>query len=111
MRQSQTAVLERNTTFRSDFETEPFEVGWAIEARWFVQVLRCGGEDAALELRTQISPDGITWCDEDGTCHETREPGLISWPVREFGQWLRIRAQLRGADASFQLRIYLVVKS
>lgn len=111
MRQSQTAVLERNTTFREDFATEPFEVAWAVEGRWFVQILRADGTDAGLDLRTQISPDGLTWCDLDDRTHSVRGTGLISWPVHEFGQWLRVTGTVHGADAAVQVRIYLTVKS
>ena len=58
LRQSFTAVLERNTTIREDFATEPYEVGWATETRWFVRVLGYTGEAARLLLTAQISPDG-----------------------------------------------------
>ena len=111
MRQSQTVVLERNTTVNGGFETEPFEAGWASEARWFVEVLRWSGGEAALELISQVSPDGITWCDGEGEMRQVTDQGLVSWPVREFGQWLRLRARVRGDAAAFQLRIYLAVKS
>ena len=40
MRQSQSAVLERGVDLESVHETEPFEVAWAAEARWYVQFLR-----------------------------------------------------------------------
>jgi len=58
MRNSFTAVIERNTTFTSDFETEPYEAAWAGEARWFIRVLAMGGESARLRVMPQISPDG-----------------------------------------------------
>lgn len=109
MRHSQTAVLERNLTVTEDFETEPYEAGWAIEGRWFVQVLSASG-GATIEFRTQISADGLVWCDlADQTC-VVGEEGVTSWPVREFGQWLRLRGQLRG-NGAIEVRIYLAVKS
>lgn len=110
MRQSQTAVLERNTTFTGEFETEPFETGWAREARWFVQVIDCAGEDTTVAVRVQISPDGLTWCDYDGGEHTTGGETL-SIPVREFGHWLRLRGDVKGTEASAKLRIYLALKS
>ncbi|TDE16038.1 hypothetical protein [Jiangella asiatica] len=111
MRQSLTAVLERNTTVRGEFETEPYEVAWATEARWFVQVLSATGDPVELELVTQLSPDGITWCDHDEASHLATGLGLTSWAVREFGHWLRLRGRVRGDDAEAKLRVYLAVKS
>lgn len=111
MRQSLTAVLERNTTVRGDFETEPYEVAWATEARWFVQVLSATDEQARLQITTQISPDGLTWCDYDETAMVTEGTGLTSWAVREFGHWLRLRGTVRGEDVSAKLRVYLAIKS
>jgi hypothetical protein len=110
MLQSQTAVLEKNTTFRGDFATEPFEVAWAREGRWFFQVLESSG-DPAITLRTQVSPDGLTWVDlpEDAE-HEAIGTGLTTWCAREFGGWMRVRGTFSGAG-SVKVRIYLAVKS
>jgi hypothetical protein len=110
MRQSQTAVLERNTTYTGDFETEPFETAWAAEARWFVQVVRTAGDSATATVRAQVSPDGLTWCDYDGAEHAV-SGGITSFPVRDFGHWLRLRGSVTGPDASVTLRIYLALKS
>ncbi|MET7462188.1 hypothetical protein [Nonomuraea sp. NPDC005501] len=110
MRHALTAVLERNTTFTADFTTEPYEAGWAAEARWFVRTLALEGEAPALELTTQISPDGLHWCDDDAG-QVTTEPGLVSWRVREFGHWLRVRGTLTGSGAKAKVLIYLALKS
>lgn len=106
MLQSQTAILERNTTFSGDFATEPFETGWAREARWFVQVLSTDG-DPDVQLTTQVSPDGLTWVDLDEPHHLSGE--LTSWKVQEFGHWLRIRGTVD--PGSVKVRIYLALKS
>ena len=111
MRQALTAVLERDTTFTADFVTEPYEAAWAGEARWFVQTLASSGADAAVRLVTQISPDGLSWCDLDGVEHLAAGQGLVSWPVHQFGQWLRLRGTLTGDNPSMKLRIYLAAKS
>lgn len=110
MRESQTAVLEKNTTLTGTFSTEPYEVAWAGEARWFVQVLSTTDSETQLEVRTQISPDGLTWCDH-GDVRVISGTGLTSWPVREFGQWLRLHGTVLDAEASAKVRIYLAVKS
>jgi hypothetical protein len=91
MRQSLTVVLERNTVLTGDFATEPYEVAWAREARWFVRVLELRGAETRLDARTQISSDGLRWCDLDGRAVTVREPGMVSWPAREFGGWLRLK--------------------
>lgn len=111
MRQSLTAVLERDTVFDRDFATEPYEVAWASEARWFVHALVAEGDRAELRLVTQISPDGINWCDYDGVAHPVTGTGVVSWPVREFGHWLRLRGTVHGQGARFTARIYLATKS
>lgn len=107
MQQSQTAVLERNTTFTSAFATEPFEVAWAVEARWFVQVLEHEGPE--LKVWTQVSPDGLTWVDSEETT-TIKPEGLTTWVSREFGHWIRIRGQFASAGGRTKVRIYLALK-
>lgn len=109
MLESQTAVLERNTTFTEDFQTEPFEAAWAREARWFVTVLEHDG--APVSFTTQISPDGLTWVDLDQEQHTVDSADVVSWSTRDFGHWLRIRASLTGTGTSLKVRIYLALKS
>jgi hypothetical protein len=111
MRHALTAVLERNTTYTDNFTTEPYEAGWAAEARWFVRTLTLEGDAPTLRLTTQISPDGLHWCDEGSVEQVAAEPGLVSWRVREFGHWLRVRGTLHGADPKAKVLIYLALKS
>ncbi|ACU96372.1 hypothetical protein [Saccharomonospora viridis] len=109
MRQSQTAVLERYRVLEGDFATEPYEAGWASEARWFVRVLDAR-PGTKLVFTTQISPDGLHWCDADVPAQVADGEGLISWPVREFGQWLRIKGSVTGEEGSAKVLIYLTLK-
>jgi hypothetical protein len=116
MQQSLSIVLERNSRLTGEFATEPYEVAWAREARWFVRVLGLSGNQARLEASTQISPDGLHWCDldEDRLC--LREVGMVSRPVREFGGWLRLKGMVAGGAGSAEevaakVLIYLVLKS
>lgn len=115
MRQSFTAVLERNTTISEDFATEPYEVGWATEARWFVRILGCTGEAARLVLTAQISPDGMHWCDHSVPPLVISRQGdavaeLYSLGLTHFGQWLRLRGECVGEAATFTVIIYLSLK-
>lgn len=105
-----TAVLERNRTVTADFCTEPYEIPWAAEARFFVHALEVA-EGTHLTFSTEISPDGLHWCDLDGIAHPVSAVGLTSWPVAGFGQWLRLCCRVTGASPAAKLRIYLVGKS
>ena len=116
MQQTLSIVLERNTLLTGEFATEPYEVAWAREARWFVRVLDLSGNQARVEASTQISPDGLYWCDldEDRLCLD--EAGMVSRPVRDFGGWLRLKGVVAGGDGSTaevaaKVLIYLVLKS
>lgn len=109
MLQSQTAVLERNTLVSGSFVTEPFEVGWASEARWFFQALE-SSDDSQVFLMTQVSPDGITWTDLNDSLISGKAGSLLTWPAREFGHWLRIRGTIENQDASMRVLIYLALK-
>lgn len=113
-----TAVLERNTTFDGDFVTEPYEAAWAREARFFVRVLGSQGEPV-LTARTQVSPDGLHWCDLDGQEHRIDPDGteLHTWAAREFGGWLRIKGSVAPRSAGLEAGgsvtalVYLALKA
>jgi Domain of unknown function (DUF6385) len=110
MRQSQSAVLERGVELNKVHETEPFEVAWAGEARWYVQFLRAA-PGATVELRVQISPDGINWIDHESvSAVQSDAVGFLSIPVDRFGHWLRLRTEQKSGDVSPLLRIYLELK-
>ena len=93
MRNSFTAVIEQSNTYSADFATEPYETGWASEARWFVRVLEIEGR---LVTRPQISPDGLTWCEEGSIWLEFTDAGMQSFSLRDFGHWLRLQCEVQG---------------
>jgi hypothetical protein len=109
VRRSFTAVIEKNATWTSNFETEPYEAGWAAEARWFVRIseLAAGGW---IEIHPQLSPDGLFWCDEGREPLRPRAAGLYSFALRDFGNWLRLRVAIGGEQAKVKLTIYLALK-
>lgn len=110
MQQSLTAVIERNVQFDAEFNTEPYEAGWADEARWFVRVLEVSGTNAELTLYPQVSPDGLFWCDEGSATLIARGLGLYSFALRGFGGWLRLRGEVHGQAPRFGVIIYLALK-
>ncbi len=109
LRRSFTAVLEKGSTFSGELCTEPYEAGWAREARWFVRVLRAD-EGVGLTVVPQVSPDGAAWCDEGSGSLRLEGPGLASMPLLNFGSWLRLRGQTTGRDGSVTVLIYLALK-
>lgn len=108
LRRSFTAVLEKNSTFAADFATEPYEAGWALEARWFVRVLEAT-EGATLTLTPQVSADGLFWCDEGSAPLVVEGGGLGSLPLMNFGAWLRLKASV-SPGARVRVLIYLALK-
>jgi hypothetical protein len=110
LKQSQSAVLERGFVLDSEHLTEPFEVAWAGEARWFVHFLEPAA-GSRVRLCSQISPDGINWIDHESGPSEVDAEGFVSLPVQEFGHWLRLHTTQLAGEKSPLLRIYLVLKA
>lgn len=113
MRQFYTSVLERRKAFADVVETPPYEGGWASEAIFFVRVERID-EGAVVNLRVQISPDGMHWVDEGGVSEPLDTEGDSFVRVSHFGGWLRLWGTVRGQDgseaASATLTIHLALK-
>ncbi len=109
MRESFTAVIERNAELTDRLATEPYECAWASEARWFVRVMHLEG-GGHLSASVQVSPDGLHWCNEGAALRAMDAPGLYSLPVRDFGGWLRLDCTLRGRAPRARVMIYLALK-
>lgn len=107
MRHSQTAVIERGENYSGSFVSEPYELPWAGEARWFVQVIE-SDPDAKVRVITEISPDGLNWIPHEGVAPVDVGAPLVSWAVRDFGAWMRLRGEVSSGMA--RLRLYLVSK-
>jgi hypothetical protein len=93
IRQSYTAVVERNRIFEGSFASEPYECGWATEAIFFLRKLSSSGQVAGNQVRVQISPDGVRWCDE-GALLTISDAEVDFCRVSHFGNWLRIAGEL-----------------
>jgi hypothetical protein len=109
MRQSFTAVVERNVTWQGEFSVEPYEAAWATEAIYFVRVLAAANMPADAVARIQISPDGIHWCDEGTTVMLSPLEGLTFARVSHFGGWLRLIGKLADS-AQVTVIVYLTLK-
>jgi hypothetical protein len=109
MRQSFTAVVERNVTWQSDFAVEPYEAAWATEAIYFVRVLEAANMPPDVVARLQISPDGIHWCDEGAIVPLSPQEGLTFGRASHFGGWLRLIGKLPDG-AKLTVIVYLVLK-
>lgn len=95
MRQSHTAIVERNVKWQGVFETEPYEVAWASEAIFFVRTLAVSGDLKDVRARVQISPDGIRWCDEGTVVDLSGDvDGVTFCKVSHFGTFLRLVGEL-----------------
>ncbi|MFB7918985.1 hypothetical protein [Streptomyces sp. NPDC056061] len=108
MRESQTAVLERGKALEGEFATEPFEVAWATEARWFVQFLEEG--TGTVSFRTQISPDGLVWMDHESEPVQGPQRGVLTSAVTQFGHWLRLVVTPEGTASTPLTRVCLALK-
>lgn len=109
MRESHTAILEREMPLRGCYATEPYEVAWAREAIFFVRA-HTAAPAAAHLARVQLSPDGMHWCDEGSTVR-VAHPGheLSHVKVGHFGGWLRLAGTVPD-DEQLVLSVQLVLK-
>ena len=80
-------------------------------SRWFIRVLESSGDETPLKFHPQISPDGLFWCDEGSDPLVVAGRGLYTLPLREFGHWLRLRADFAEAETTIKVLIYLALKA
>lgn len=94
MRESTTAILARNETWRGNATTEPYEAGWARELVIFVRALHAGSAGGA-KAQVQISADGIRWVDEGTTVKVPEGQDEVQFArLNHFGNWVRLAATL-----------------
>jgi hypothetical protein len=105
--ESQAAVVARNETWTGEATTEPYEAGWAREAIIFVRALKSVG--AAGWARVELSPDGMNWVSEGTMFSLPSDSKRVTYArVREFGNWLRIRAELpQGSSVTVVVTIHV----
>ena len=110
MRNFYTVVLERMRRYSQDFDTEPYECGWASEGMFFIRIHELGGKDVVLDSRIQVSVDGIHWIDEGTAFPSINNEGDSFIKVSHFGGWLRLRSEVGGSNPDIKLTIHLVLK-
>lgn len=104
MRQFNAAHLEIKKSFTQGFETHPYECGWASEVIFFIFVEDIVGK-GVLNSRVQISHDGIHWADEGTAFEPISERGLHFVKVSHFGNYLRLKNDIEGAEFKMQIQI------
>jgi Domain of unknown function (DUF6385) len=104
MQKTYTSVLARRVRIDGDFETLPYEAGWATEAVIFVQT---EGDHPDLTVTAEISPDGIHWIRRGAAVVLPAGDSIAELPLTVFGNWLRVR--LTGASAGKGARILIHV--
>ncbi len=110
MRQFNASHLEVKKDFTEDFQTHPYECGWASEVIFFIVVEDISGEGATLEAEAEISHDGVNWVSE-GTAFETISgKGMHFIKVSHFGNWLRLNCRVSGKKPVFRLLIQIALK-
>lgn len=110
MREFYTSVVELRQPFTGSVASEPYECGWADEAIFFVTVEESDANFGMIELRVQISADGIRWVDEGTDLAPITGPGVTAAKVRHFGGWLRVCGEISGRSASALLSVRLALK-
>lgn len=112
-----TAVIEKNEVYHENFATEPYEAGWAHEARWFIKIVELSHDHANLKFIPQISPDGLNWCNFASDLVNVHSgltvhaKGLYSFPLQNFGHWLRLKVDFQGVPTTVKVLIYLTLKA
>lgn len=110
MRLFNASHLEVKKTFDADFQTNPYEAGWASEAIFFITVESVSGNDPRLTAEVEISPDGINWVGEGTVSAPITHRGVHFVRARHFGNYLRLNCKITGEEARFRLNIQIALK-
>lgn len=109
MKRSFTAVIERNITFQGRLESEPYETAWAGEARWFVHVLSAD-DKTTLQIASEISPEGLTWCPHEAAPVSRIGPGLLCLPLNMLSPWQRLVLTTQPDSNPIKVIVYLTLR-
>jgi hypothetical protein len=109
MKSFHSSVTDLRQPFAGTVETFGYECGWADEAIFFVTAERQTPADAEVDLRVQLSADGVRWLDE-GSGLRLAGPGEEFVRVRHFGGFLRLVGVITGPDPRSVLTVRLALK-
>src|SRR5690606_18095197 len=104
------SAVERRITITDTLASHPMEAGWASEAIFFLIIDNIEGDGAVLRASVEISADGINWLPEGTVFEEINSSGHFFAKVTHFGNWLRVKGQLKGDNASAKLSVHLHLK-
>lgn len=110
MRLFNASHLEVKKNFDRDFQTNPYECGWAGECIFFITVEALSGKSPCLVGEVEISPDGINWVREGTVSQPITAEGVHFIRATHFGNWLRLSCKISGEDPVFRLNIQLALK-
>jgi hypothetical protein len=102
--------LEVKKDFTEDFQTNPYEAGWASECIFFIMVEGLSGQNPSLTAEVEISHDGVNWAKEGTVSDPITKKGLHFIRVKHFGNWLRLNCQVSGEQPNFRLNIQIALK-
>jgi hypothetical protein len=104
------AHLEVKKKFTENFQTNPYESGWAHECIFFIMVEELSGNHPELQAEVEISHDGVFWAKEGTISEPITQLGLHFIRVKHFGNWLRLNCTISGDQPSFKLNIQIALK-
>lgn len=102
-----TSVIERRLKISADHTTHPYEVGWASEAVFFIQV---EGDHPDVSIQAQISPDGLHWVDRSDPCTIAADEEIASIELANFGGWLRLAISGTAPESTATILVHLALK-
>lgn len=102
-----TSVIERRLKISADHTTHPYEVGWASEAVFFIQV---EGDHPDVSIQAQISPDGLHWVDRDAPRVIAADGEITAIELANFGGWLRLAFTGASSDKTATILVHLALK-
>lgn len=106
MKQFNASHLEIKKWFSGEFQTHPYETGWADEAIFFVMIEHVKG-DPVMTARVEISHDGVAWASDGSAPVTISGQGLHPIKVQpNFGNWLRLAVEIEGGEVFLNIQIH-----
>jgi hypothetical protein len=106
MKQFNGSHLEIKKWFSGNFQTHPYEAGWANEAIFFIMIEHEKGTPQ-VTAQVQISHDGVHWVNDGSEASTFTGQGLHALKVQpNFGNWLRVNVTVEGGEAFLNIQIH-----